>query len=62
MSAHGVPTPGGTPAGQNPYAPPESDGTRGLDGQEGDRSLGVCDMAYEALREEMLTDIARDLS
>jgi hypothetical protein len=35
-----VPTPGGTPAQSDPYPAP-SPGTRGMDGQEGDRGLGV---------------------
>jgi hypothetical protein len=35
-----VPSPGTTPANQSPYAVP-GEGTRGMEGQEGDRSLGV---------------------
>ena len=44
MAAPQVPTPGGTPAQGNPYPTPNEgsyEGTRGVDGQEGDRSLGV---------------------
>ena len=42
MAAAQVPTPGGTPAQGDPYPAP-GEGTRGVDGQESDRSLGVCD-------------------
>jgi hypothetical protein len=41
MAASQVPTPGGTPAGGNPYSTPDEEGTRGVGGQESDRSLGV---------------------
>jgi len=40
MAAPEVPTPGSTPAQGNPYAAPD-EGTRGMGGQESDRSLGV---------------------
>ena len=42
MAAPQVPTPGATPAQENPYpAPMDGEGTRGMGGQEGDRGLGV---------------------
>lgn len=43
MPAPQVPTPGVTPAQGNPWERPgEGDGTRGMEGQEGERGLGVC--------------------
>lgn len=45
MAAPQVPTPGGTPAQGNPYpAPNEYDGTRGMEGEEGERGLAVSDL------------------
>jgi hypothetical protein len=44
MAAPQVPTPGVTPAQDNPYGAPygvPEDGTRGMEGQEGERGLGV---------------------
>lgn len=35
-----VPTPGGTPAQGDPYPAPD-EGSRGVDGQEGERGIGV---------------------
>ena len=48
MAAPQVPTPGGTPAQSNPYSTPgEGEDTRGMDGQEGERGLGVSDHGSE---------------
>lgn len=42
MAAPQVPTPGSTPAQGNPYpAPGEGEGTRGFEGVESERGLGV---------------------
>jgi hypothetical protein len=55
MAAPNVPTPGGTPAsGHSPYPAPQ-EGTRGMGGQESDRSLGVCGRKRQ-MRDDSMAD------